>query len=146
MKMISALLLAGALAAPVTAQDNSAVESNITAMENAWIQAYKSRDGNALGEMLHDSMLMVNDDGSIESKQSFMNKIDQTKRSENQQDEPKSITVKVFGNVAIAAGVFRQQGVRNGKAFVRRDRFVDTWIRSGGSWECVAATATPILQ
>jgi ketosteroid isomerase-like protein len=52
----------------------------------------------------------------------------------------------MFGNVAIATGVFRQSGFESGKAFVRRNRFVDTWIQNGGSWKCVAASATPILH
>lgn len=146
MKMLWVLTLAGVLTAPVAAQDDGAVQSNITAMEKAWNQAYKSRDGKALGGILHNSVVLVNDDGSMESKSGFLSEIDKAKDSENQQDDPESITVRVFGNVAIATGVFRQQRVKNGKAFVRRDRFVDTWIRSGGSWECIAASATPILH
>jgi ketosteroid isomerase-like protein len=146
MKMLSVLTLAVVLTTPVAAQDDSAVQSNITAMEKAWNQAYKSRDGKALGGILHDSVVLVNDDGSMESKSGFLSEIDKAKDSENQQDDPESITVRVFGSVAIATGVFRQQGVKNGKAFVRRNRFVDTWIRSGGSWECIAASATPILR
>ena len=146
MRMLWVLTLAGVLTAPIAAQDDSAVQSNITAMEKAWNQAYKSRDGKALGGILQDSVVLVNDDGSMESKSGFLSEIDKAKHSENQQDDPESITVRVFGDVAIATGVFRQQGVKNGKAFVRRDRFVDTWIRSGGSWECVAASATPILH
>jgi hypothetical protein len=39
MKMLSVLTLAGVLTAPVAAQDDSAVQSNITAMEKAWNQA-----------------------------------------------------------------------------------------------------------
>jgi ketosteroid isomerase-like protein len=146
MKMLWVLTLAGFLTAPVAAQDDGAVQSNITAMEKAWNQAYKSRDGKALGGILHDSVVLVNDDGSIESKSGFLIETAKAKDSENQQDDPESITVRVFGNVAIATGVFRQQGVKNGKAFVRRNRFVDTWIRSGGSWQCIAASATPILH
>ena len=148
MKMLCVLALAVAMAAPLAAQekDNGSAESKVIAMEKAWNQAYKSRDGKALGTILHDSIVLVNDDGSLASKSGFLTEINKAKASDNQQAEPESITVRVFGNVAVATGVFRQKGVENGKSFVRRNRFIDTWIRSGDSWECVAASATPILH
>ncbi len=118
----------------------------VIAMEKAWNQAYKSRDGKALSTLLHDSIVLVNDDGSLQSKSRFLAGIDQAKPSANQQENPESIKVRFFGNVAIATGVFRQSGFENGKAFVRRSRFVDTWIHNGNSWQCVAASATRILQ
>lgn len=118
----------------------------VIAMEKAWNQAYKSRDGKALGALLHDSVVLVNDDGSLQSRSGFLTGIDKAKSSANQQANPESIQVRFFGNVAIATGVFRQSGLENGKAFVRRNRFVDTWIHNGNSWQCVAASATPILQ
>jgi hypothetical protein len=96
--------------------------------------------------MFHDSIVLVNDDGSLETKSGFLIEIDKARPSANQQADPESITVQMFGNVAIATGVFRQSGLENGKAFVRRNRFVDTWIHNGDSWECVAASATPILH
>jgi ketosteroid isomerase-like protein len=140
------LVLAAALAAPILARDNKDDESKVIAMEKAWNQAYKSRDGKALGTMFHDSIVLVNDDGSLQSKSGFLREIDKARPSENQQGNPESIQVQFFGNVAIATGVFRQSGFRNGKGFVRRNRFVDTWIHDGNSWQCVAASATPVLH
>jgi len=131
---------------PVVAQDNSKDESMVIAMEKAWNQAYKSRDGKALGALLHDSVVLVNDDGSLQARSGFLTGIEKANPSANQQENPESIKVRFFGNVAIATGVFRQSGFEKGKAFVRRNRFVDTWIRNGNSWQCVAASATPILQ
>jgi ketosteroid isomerase-like protein len=145
-KMVCVLALAGALATAALAQDQSDGESRVIAMEKAWNQAYKARDGKALGTMLHDSIVLVNDDGSLQSKNEFLTQIDTAKPLANQQDNPESIKVRFFGNVAIATGVFRQSGFENGKAFVRRNRFVDTWIHNGNSWQCVAASATPILH
>jgi|ERR1700683_1981705 len=146
MKMLFVLVLAGAMAMPVVAQDNSDGESKVIAIEKAWNQAYKSRDGTALGGILHDSIVLVNDDGSMESKSNFLTGVNRAKPSSNQQADPESIKVRMFGNVAIATGVFRESGFESGKAFVRRNRFVDTWIQNGDSWKCVAASATPILH
>jgi ketosteroid isomerase-like protein len=134
----------GAMAVTAAAQDNGSVESKIIAIEKAWNQAYKFRDKKALGEILHDSMVLVNDDGSLQSKGAFLASVDAAKPSDQQQAEPESISVHVFGDVAIATGVFREKGVENGKAYVRRNRFVDTWVGKNGTWVCVAASATPV--
>jgi ketosteroid isomerase-like protein len=144
MKLLCCLAVVGAMAVTAVAQDNGSVESKIIAIEKAWNQAYKFRDKKALGEILHDSMVLVNDDGSLQSKGAFLASVDAAKPSDQQQAEPESISVHVFGDVAIATGVFREKGVENGKAYVRRNRFVDTWVGKNGTWVCVAAPATPV--
>jgi ketosteroid isomerase-like protein len=134
------------MAGSLLAQEHGSVESKIIAMEKAWNQAFKFRDKKALGEILHDSIVLVNDDGSLESKGGFLNIVESAKSSDDQQAEPESIAVHVFGDVAIATGVFKEKGVENGKSYVRRNRFVDTWVNKNGNWVCVAASATPMLH
>ena len=147
MKVTGLFALIAALVVPIAAQEHAAsVETKIIAMEKAWNQAFKFRDKKALGEILHDSIVLVNDDGSLQSKGAFLGSVDAAKPSEDQQAEPESISVHVFGDVAIATGVFREKGVENGKAYLRRNRFVDTWVNRSGTWVCVAASATPVLH
>jgi|ERR1700678_2600713 ketosteroid isomerase-like protein len=146
MKLLGVVFFVCALIAPVMAQDNGSVESKIVAMEKAWNQAYKFRDKKALGEILHDSMVLVNNDGSLQSKRVFLSSMDAAKPSDQQQAEPESISVHVFGDVAIATGIYREKGTENGKVFVRHNRFVDTWVNSNGAWVCVAASAIPVLH
>jgi ketosteroid isomerase-like protein len=124
--------------------DEGTVTTKIIAMEKAWNQAFKMRDANALNSLLTDDIVLVNDDGSLESKAEFQKGIRDAKASDEQQVTPESIEVRVFGNTAVATGVFRLKGVENGKAFARKDRFVDTWIRKGDSWVCASASATPV--
>src|SRR5580692_4073164 len=144
MKRFAIFLVVVALTSSLAAQERSSVESKIIAMEKAWNQAFKFRDKKALGEILHDSIVLVNDDGSLESKGGFLASVNAAKPSDQQQAEPESIAVHVFGDVAIATGVFHEKGVENGKAYVRRNRFVDTWVNRNGAWVCVAASAIPV--
>src|ERR1700720_4262951 len=53
-------------------------------------------------------------------------------------------TVQVYGDVAVVVGVFRIKGTEKGKPYVHRERFVDTWIKLQGTWQCVATTSTLI--
>ena len=119
--------------------------SKIIALEKAWNQAYKSGDAHALDQILDDRIVLINDDGSAQSKADFLKSVKATD-SQEQQIAPESMNVSVFGDTAIATGVFRAKGVENGKHYVRRERFVDTWIKKSGTWVCVATNATPVLH
>lgn len=148
MKICGIFLLMAIAVLPLQAQNetNGAVVTKITALEKAWNQAFKFRDTKAVDALLDDGIVLVNDDGSLLSKGAFLASIRQSKTSDEEQVTPESITVHVIGGVAVATGVFRTKGVENGKPFVRRNRFADTWVQKGGGWVCVSASATPILH
>ena len=146
MKRSALIFFIGLLAGSLLAQESGSVQSKIIAMEKAWNQAFKFRDKKALGEILHDSIVLVNDDGSLETKSGFLAGVEAAKQSDDQQAEPESIAVHVFGDVAIATGIFKEKGVENGKPYTRRNRFVDTWVAKNGNWVCVAASATPVTH
>jgi ketosteroid isomerase-like protein len=124
---------------------DSAVQSKITALEKAWNQAYKLGDRRGLDRILDDRIVLINDDGSVLSKADFLRTV-KPSNSHEEQVTPESISVRVFDNVAVATGVFEARGVDGGKRYVRRERFVDTWLRKGDNWACVATNATPILH
>lgn len=132
---------------PVAAQDTSeaAIQSKIAALEKAWNQAYKAGDTKALDGLLDNSIILVNDDGSVQSKADFLASVHAT-NSQEQQVAPESMQVHVFGTVAVASGVMRVKGVENGKSYTRREQFVDTWLFKAGKWVCIATDATPIVH
>ncbi|HEY6768293.1 MAG TPA: nuclear transport factor 2 family protein [Candidatus Sulfotelmatobacter sp.] len=125
------------------------MKSKIAALEGLWNQAYKSGDVKALETLLDNSIVLVNDDGSVQTKLEFLATVKPAASpasSQEQQVVPESMSVHVFGNTAIATGVFRAKGVENGKSYVRRERFIDTWLLKGERWVCVATDATPIVH
>ena len=141
------VVLVCATASVVQAQDDSehGVESKIIALEKAWNQAYKAGDKRALDTILDNDIVLINDDGSVQTKAEFLASVTAS-NSQEQQVAPESMSVRVYGNTAVATGVFRAKGVENGKSYVRRERFVDTWVLKGGKWICVATNATPVLH
>ena len=124
---------------------NAAVEGKIIALEKLWNQAYKSGDTKALASILDDSVVLINDDGSVQTKKEFLPTVKATNAQE-QQVAPEFLKVYVHGDVAIATGVLRVKGVESGKSYSRRERFVDTWLRKGDNWVCIATNATPITH
>lgn len=146
-KLLAVSLLSAIFVPALAAHDYAdSAESKIIALEKAWNQAYKFRDKKALGELLSDSIIIVNDDGSVLSKAAFLASVDAAPSSDDQQAEPESIAVHLSGDVAVASGVFRIKGIEKGKPYTRRNRFVDTWVSKGSTWVCVSGSATPIVH
>ncbi len=129
--------------------DADAAKSKIVALEQLWNQAYKAGDTKALDSILDNGIVLVNDDGSVQTKAEFLASVKDNPSqpaSQQQQVAPESLSVHVFGTTAIASGVMKVKGMENGKPYTRRERFVDTWIFKGGTWVCVGTNATPVLH
>jgi ketosteroid isomerase-like protein len=127
-------------------QDSSGSESMIVALEKAWNQAYKMGDAKSLDSLLDDSIVLINDDGSVQTKAEFLKSLKAASTAQDQQVAPESMAVHMYGMAAIATGVFRATGVEHGKHYIRRERFVDTWLYKNGKWVCVATNAVPVLH
>jgi len=149
---IGAVLMAGilaltcVLAGSASAQDaDSAARDQVLALEKAWNQAYKSGDIKALSTILDNSLVLVEDDGALKTKSEFLATV-KAASANQEQVAPESLTVRVFGNTAIAIGVIAVKETKGGKTAIRRERFIDTWINRNGSWICIATDATPITH
>ncbi len=146
---VGAIVCATAVGALAQTDSDAGTKSKIVALEQSWNQAYKSGDTKALDALLDDAIVLVNDDGSVQSKEEFLASVTSSApqaTAQQQQVAPESFSVRVFGNVAIATGVMRVKGVESGKPYTRRERFVDTWLLKNGTWVCVGTDATPVLH
>lgn len=130
----------------LAAQDDDAqARAQVLALEKVWNQAYKAGDTKALASILDNSLVLVEDDGSLKTKAEFLASI-KAPTSNEEQVAPESLTVRVFGKTAIAIGVIAVKSKENGKTVIRRERFIDTWINRNGSWVCIATDATPMTH
>jgi ketosteroid isomerase-like protein len=148
LSIVSAAALLGAFATRSFAQEDDATataRAQVLGLEKAWNQAYKAGDVKALSAILDNSLVLVEDDGSLKTKSEFLASVKGASVNE-EQVAPESLTVRVFGNTAIAIGVIAVKETKAGKTVVHRERFIDTWIYKGGSWICIATDATPMKQ
>jgi ketosteroid isomerase-like protein len=147
--VVVAFLLSASLFIASQAQEaDAAAKSKIIALEQLWNQAYKAGDTKALESILDNGIVLVNDDGSVQTKNEFLASVkgNGSQSAQEQQVSPESLNVHLFGTTAIATGVMRVKGVEGGKPYTRRERFVDTWVYKGGAWICVGTDATPVLH
>jgi len=143
---IAAIAVMLSFALPLNAQeDEAAARAQVLALEKAWNQAYKLGDTKALGAILDNGIILVEDDGTLKTKADFLSSITGPTSNE-EQVAPESLTVHVFGKTAIAVGVIAVKVKEHGKTISRRERFIDTWIFKNGTWVCIATDATPITH
>ena len=139
---VAILLLGVALA--VAQQKNIDDEGGrVLAFENAWNHALEAKDAKALDMILANTFVSIDIDGSVSSKGEFLASIKAPDYQPSQAVTEQS-NVQVYGNAAVVVGTFRVKGTEKGKPYVQRERFVDTWIKLNGTWQCVATTGTLI--
>ena len=142
-----AIIILALAAARVHAQDNSAIETNLKQMEDAWSKALKDKDQAAVGNMVADDYAGINSKGEHQNKTQLLDEIksstDTLSASTND-----SMQVHVYGpSLATVVGTSTEKGKdKNGKQFSRSFGWVDTWMERNGKWECIGEAVMPLKK
>jgi ketosteroid isomerase-like protein len=137
---ITALGFAGLMQGRPRAADD---ETQLIQLERSWNQAEMGRDASAITSLFDDSLIYVDYDGSLMNKAQYLRSVaDPTSKPDHMYDE--GMKVHVYGGAGVVTGVYRETGITKGKAYARRARFTDTWIKQDGQWKCVASQSTLI--
>ncbi|HXJ45567.1 MAG TPA: nuclear transport factor 2 family protein [Candidatus Dormibacteraeota bacterium] len=143
-QLFSILLILVAAAMAASGQTPVSDEGGrVLALETAWGHAIELKDTKALDQMLASTFVAVEIDGTLSNKTEFLAGI-RAPEYQPSQAVNEQINVQVYGNAAVVVGIFRVKGTEKGKAYVHRERFIDTWIKQNQAWQCVASTATLI--
>ncbi len=143
---IIVITLIATAALTLVAQDSAptaADESKILALEHAWNVAEANKDTKALDLLMDGTLVYVDYDGTYMGKAGFLFS---AKAPSLQPAEivNESTTVHMYGTAAVVTGVYRERGKANGKPYLRRGRFTDTWLYLNNMWKCVASQSTLI--
>jgi ketosteroid isomerase-like protein len=134
-----AIMLIALAPVPCTrAEDNSAIETTIKQMENAWEKAWQTKDTGALGNILADDYAGMNSKGERQNKSQLLNEL-KTMTDTVSASVTDSMDVHVYGpNLAMVVGTSTEKGMdKDRKAFTRSFGWVDTWMQRNGKWECI---------
>ena len=137
--LIAVLICAGTPAGCAQGVSDTDAESKIIAMEHMWAQAYMGKDPKALGAILDDAFICVTSEGKVLTKAEILADVT---TSTALQILTESMVVHVHGDTAIVSGSFRTKGTERGKPYVRRERFVDTWLYENGRWVSITSMVT----
>jgi ketosteroid isomerase-like protein len=116
-------------------------QARILNLENAWNQSVQTKDTAALDMLLAPELVYVGLEGKRMSKAEYMASV-QSPLERPARVVSESMKVHLFGAAAIVDGVYRENGMKKGKPYTLRARFIDMWVRHKDSWVCVASDGT----
>jgi len=140
------LWLAGSLAdAQNPAASAPGNKSLLIALENGWNQAQLHHDSKALEELVADSFIRTDNDGTFMTKSQFLadNRDVSYAPSLMANSEER---VFLYENAAVVAGIYHAKGLNKGKPFDHYGRFTDTWVYLNGKWVCVASHTSALKK
>jgi hypothetical protein len=143
--LVLGLVAVLALSSAPLAQDKSSSsdEIQIKQLERAWNQAEARQETNEVSSLVADTLAYTDYDGTFMNKAEYLKWIvAPQQKADHLYDE--GLSVQVYGNAAVATGIYRESGTNKGKPYVIRSRYTDTWIRRNGTWVCVASQSTLI--
>jgi ketosteroid isomerase-like protein len=114
------------------ADDAAAVKG----LEEKWTVAASKNDAAAVGSILADSVTSSGSDGTMRNKAEMLAAMKDRKYESAVEEELK---VSIYGDAAVATGIWRAKGTEQDKPFDEVERFTDTYVKTGGEWKCVAS-------
>jgi ketosteroid isomerase-like protein len=140
--------LAGIIAltfCPLSLASAVADESRILALENAWNQAQLHHDAAALEDLLPNTFIYTDYDGTVMNKEQFLADLkDPSYQASLVANE--DVRVFTYNGAAIVVGTYHTKGKYKGRPFEHWGRFTDTWVFENGLWQCVASHTTLVKK
>ena len=118
-------------------------EGKILALENLWNRAEQAKDTTALAHIFAPTMVYVDYDGTLRTRDQFLDYI-KNDTSSPEQLASEDLNIHSYREFAVVTGIFRGKWTKGGKTTTLRGRYVDTWAKIDGNWQCVSAQATLI--
>jgi ketosteroid isomerase-like protein len=136
--IVCASICTGSVFAAAQQSAGSGVRAKILALEAAWNKAANEADVQAMQTLLDSTMVQVDSDGVLKDKSHLISDL---KAASHASFVNQSVDVHVYGDTAVAFGVFSEKGVVEGKPYQRRCRFIATWVFRNGAWVCAGRQA-----
>jgi ketosteroid isomerase-like protein len=139
--LIAGLALAMIQVARATAADDAKV---VAALDTEFQAAVKRNDAATIGRILADDMILVTGRGKVfTAKQHVEAAQNQERIYEQQDEEPGSQTVRVWGDTATVTALLWIKGTaKDGKPFDYKLWFSDTYARTPAGWKYVFGQAS----
>ena len=136
------ILILFALGVPSTAQNrNDVMQEEMLKLERDFGQAIIKNDPDAIGRFLADDWIIIDPDGGIIDKSSFLAVIRSGALSHQAMDS-EDVRVRIYGDAAAVTALTVTTGKYMGQEFTSRERATDTFVKKDGRWQCIVSQLT----
>jgi ketosteroid isomerase-like protein len=138
---LAALLAFAALAAPAADTGRGHDVDTLTKLSNAWDQAIVRKDEKAIAANMAEDFRQIDPHANLETKKSFVAGILDPKLTINPYTV-EEFDVRLYGDTALLSGRTYMTGTYDGTSFESNYRYIDIYVRRGGSWKIVSVQVT----
>lgn len=118
--------------------------AKLLAQADQWDKAIVRKDRAAIEANLADDFRQIDGQGSLESKQSFVDGL-MAAELELQPYTVEDLDLRLYGdNTALLSGRTRMRGKYQGEPFETHYRYTDVYIRQGEAWKIVSIQISKI--
>ena len=136
---LTVIALAVAAQAQAPAQTRAGKdEQELIDLENDWLQAFFKNDGAFADRFLAEDYIGTDEHGNVKTKAQEIAEI-KAGAHLSTSGVLDNIRVRVYGNAAVVMGRRIMKGLFQGKEYRSPYLWTDTFIKSDGSWQCVAS-------
>jgi len=129
------------LAAVISAAAAAGPEDEIRNAEKQWATAVMKQDFTVLASILGEQLIYAHSTGVVDTKGEYLGKL---KAGGTRYDliEHRSLTVKIYGDAAVAHARVRMKGATREGPFDNELMMMHFWVKQGGRWRLVAHQTT----
>lgn len=115
-------------------------EQALVDIENKWVEAGKKQDPTMLEPYLASGFMSMGSDGAYTARKDYLASI---KNSKWEISEINNVKAHVSGNHAVVTGDWRGKGKDgSGKSVDTTEHWIDSFVKSGGKWQCTTDAST----
>ena len=117
--------------------------SEVLAAEQAWAEALRTLDLDALEQLMADEYAIIQPGGGVVDKLATLDSLRGERRHWEiaRSDEH---DVRIYGETAVVIGRWTGKGVNQGQAFDYQARYLCVWVKRDGRWQMVADQSTEV--
>jgi ketosteroid isomerase-like protein len=140
--IVWAVVMAAAGAASSAAPASNAVALEIRGMERQWNEARAKADVALLDRMLAPDWTVTHGDGTMNTKAEYLTDLKSGARKFSGSVKEDDVTVRVYGDTAVASGTSDSTVALNGRPQGGALRFTRVYVKRDGRWMMVVSHAT----
>lgn len=117
--------------------------AEITRRADAWDNAIVQKDMTVVAANMTDDFRIIRSNGDLSNKEAFLRGV----TDPNLTIHPYTVEdfdIRLYGDTALVCGRTRMTGISSGVSFTLNYRYIDTYIRTGGTWKVCHVQITEI--
>ncbi len=137
--LLRALVIGLAFTAPPSATAAPSRADDVRAADASWARNFIACDRDRMQDLVSDDLTMVNTQGAVVNKESFMKTVVSCPMAEAQ---PQNVKVRVYGDTAVVVGTLHYK--LKGQSTTAQQVYNRMYVLQGGTWRLVSNGHTPV--